>query len=193
MLIIISGPSGVGKDAILARMKELGRPLHYTVTVTTRPRREGEADGLDYHFISQAKFQQMVENNELLEWAQVYGNLYGVPKQEVQQALANGLDVIVKVDVQGAATIKSLLPNALFIFVAPPSMEKLEERLKQRKSESAAELRLRIETAHQEMKSLPLFDYIVVNQQGQIDMVVAQIEAIITAEKCRLNPRAVEL
>jgi len=99
----------------------------------------------------------------------------------------------VKVDVQGAATIKSLLPNALFIFMAPPSMEKLEERLKQRKSESAAELRLRIETAHQEMKSLPMFDYAVVNQEGQIDVVVSQIEAIITAEKCRLNPRAVEL
>lgn len=193
LLIVISGPSGVGKDAVLNKMKELHYPMHFTVTATTRPIRQRETDGIDYLFISQSEFQQMQNNNELLEWAQVYGNYYGIPKEQIKQAFDKGLDVIVKIDVQGAATIKKIIPDALFIMIAPPSMEKLEERLRQRKTESAVDLKLRTDIALEEMKSLPMFDYVVVNEQDQIGRVVSQIKSIIIAEKCRVKSREIEL
>ncbi len=132
-----------------------------------------------------------MERGELLEWAEVYGNWYGVPRQDVKQALERGLDVMVKVDVQGAATIKGIVPQALLIFVAPPSTEELQARLRQRESETTTDLKRRTETADEEMKQLPLFDYVVVNDM--VDQAVAKIDAIITAEKCRANPRVVEL
>jgi len=190
---VLSGPSGVGKDMVLTRMKELRRPLHYTVTATARPQRETEKNGIDYHFISPTKFEEMIAKGELLEWAKVYGQCYGVPKEQVKQALKRGLDVIIKVDIQGAATIKEAAPQALLIFLAPPSLGELEERLRQRKTESSIDLNLRLEMASEEMKRLPLFDYVVVNRQNQIDLAVAEIDAIIRAEKCRGNPRVVEL
>jgi len=193
LLIIISGPSGVGKDTVLAKMKQSRRLLHYVVTATTRPQRPGEKNGLDYHFVSEEQFKRMIENGQLLEWANVYGNLYGVPKGQVQQALAQGLDVVVKVDVQGAATIKNILPQAVFIFLTPPSLGELERRLKERKTESSEELKLRMETTRGEMDSLPLFDYVVVNHQDRLDSTIAQIDAIISAEKCRVKPRIIEL
>lgn len=193
LLIVLSGPSGAGKDTVLNRMKELGFPFHYVVTATTRPRRAGENNGVDYYFRSEAEFQEMLQQGELLEWAQVYGHWYGVPKQQVKQALEKRKDVIVKVDVQGAATIKNLLPGAVLIFLAPPSIKEYEERLRQRKTESETELKLRIEKVTKELRSLPLFDYIVVNRQGKLDSTVSQIEAIVTAEKCRVNPRPTKL
>jgi len=178
---------------VLDRMKELGRRLHYTVTATTRPQRETERDGVDYHFLSSPRFEEMVAKGEFLEWAKVYGHCYGVPKEQVKQALKRGLDVIIKADVQGAATIKGAAPQALLLFLAPLSKEELEERLRQRKTESGIGLDLRLETAREEMKRLPLFDYVVVNREDQVDLAVAQIDAIISAEKCRVNPRVVEL
>ncbi len=174
-------------------MKELGFPFHYVVTATTRPRRAGENNGVDYYFCSEAEFQEMMQQGELLEWAKVYGHWYGVPKQQVKQALEKREDVIVKVDVQGAATIKNLLPGAALIFLAPPSIKEYEERLRQRKTESETELKLRIEKVTEELRSLPLFDYVVVNRQGELDSTVSQIEAIVTAEKCRANPRPIKL
>ena len=193
LLIVLSGPSGVGKDAVLARMKGLRCPFHYVVTATTRSRRAEEKDGVDYHFLSQEEFQHMIDGGQLLEWAKVYGNYYGVPKDEVAQGLAKGMDVIVKVDVQGAATIKKLLPQAVFIFLMPPSMEELERRLRQRSSESGADLALRLMKAKEEMESLPMFDYVVTSRQDELKAVVGQIDAIVAAEKCRVKPRIVEL
>lgn len=193
LLIILSGPSGVGKDAVLNRMKESGLPFHYAITLTTRPQRAGECDGVDYYFTSEANFQDMVERGELLEWAKVYGHWYGVPKHQIKQALERGEDVIIKVDTQGAASIKKLLPGAVLVFLAPPSIEEQEERLKQRQTESNADLKLRLETFHEEMKSLPLFDYVVVNRQGELYSAVSQIEAIIATEKYQANPRLLEL
>lgn len=190
---MLSGPSGVGKDAVLARIKELKHPLHHTVSATTRPQRRGESEGIDYYFLSPAKFEEMVERGELLEWARVYGHWYGVSREQVKLALERGLDVIIKTDVQGAATVKGIAPQAILIFLAPPSMEELEKRLRKRETESGIDLNLRIETAWEEMKRLPLFDYVVVNRQGEVDLALAQIDAIITAEKCRVNPRVVEL
>jgi guanylate kinase len=193
LLIVLSGPSGVGKDAVLGSMKGEDFPLYYTVTLTTRPKRDGEIDGVDYYFTSEVNFHHMIEQGELLEWAKVYGHLYGVPKQQVREAMERGEDIIIKVDVQGATTIKNLLSDAVLIFLAPPSIGEQKKRLEQRRSESETDLKLRMETFHEEMNSLDIFDYIVVNHQGKLDFAVSQIKAIISAEKCRINPRQVVL
>lgn len=193
LLIVLSGPSGAGKDALLVRLRETDCPLEYITTLTTRARRAKERDNLDYHFVSSDKFQEMIKNNELLEWANVYSNWYGVPRQPVKTALEMGRDTIVKVDTQGAATIKRLLPQAVFVFLMPPSVVELSERLTQRRTESPFDLALRIKTAREEIEQLSLFDYVIVNRRGEIDRAVAQIEAIITAEKCRAKPRELVL
>jgi len=174
-------------------MKASGYPLEYITTVTTRRQRAKERDNVDYHFVSTEQFQEMIAHNELLEWANVYGNWYGVPKQPVKQALEKKQDTIVKLDIQGAATIKKILPQAVFIFLMPPSMEELITRLKQRHTEPYFDLALRIKTAEEEIKQLPLFDYMVINRQGGIDLAVSDIEAIITAEKSRVTPREIAL
>lgn len=193
LLIVLSGPSGVGKDAVLNRMRELKYPLEYITTVTTRSRRASERDHIDYHFISAEKFHKMIEGNELLEWANVYGNWYGVPKEPVKQVLDEGRDAIVRVDIQGAAAIKKILPQAVFIFLRPPSIEELALRLKQRHTESSFDLTLRTKTAREEMKKRFLFDYVVFSWRDEIDRAVADIGAIITAEKCRVTPREITL
>jgi guanylate kinase len=193
LLIVISGPSGAGKDAVLTKMKELGCPLEYIVTVTTRPQRDKERNNVDYHFISKESFQEMIECKEFLEWANVYGNWYGVPKEPVKQALDKGQDIIVKVDIQGAATIKKILPQAVSIFLSPPSVEEIILRLKQRHTESSFDLTLRTKTAETEIKQLSLFDYIVVNKRDEIDLAASEIKAIITAEKCRVTPGEITL
>jgi len=193
LLVVLSGPSGVGKDAVLARMRKSSRPFHYVVTATTRPRRAGENNGVNYHFLSQKAFQQMIDEHRFLEWANVYGNYYGVPKDEVSPALARGLDTIVKVDVQGAATIKKALPEAVFIFLMPPSMQALARRLKRRRSESSQDLALRLATAKREITSLSLFDYVITSHQNKLGEVLWRIDAIVTAEKCRVKPRVVKL
>ncbi len=193
LLIVLSGPSGAGKDAVLSRLKKPGYPVEFITTVTTRPQRAREKNNVAYHFVSMESFQRLIENKELLEWANVYGNWYGVPKQPVKQALDKGRDIIVKVDIQGAATIKKILPQAVFIFLMPPSMEELATRLKQRHTESPFDLDLRIKTAEEEIKQLPLFDYVVVNKQDEIELAVSDIEAIITAEKRRVTPREISL
>ena len=193
LLIVLSGPSGVGKDAVLVRIKASGYALEYIITVTTRRQRVKERDKVDYHFVSTKQFQEMIAHNELLEWANVYGNLYGVPKQPVKQALDRGKDTIIKVDIQGATTLKKLLPQAVFIFLMPPSMEELISRLKQRHTESSFNLALRIETAEEEINQLPLFDYVVINRQDEIGLAVSGVTSIITAEKCRVISREITL
>jgi guanylate kinase len=193
LLIVLSGPSGAGKDALLTRLRETGYPLKYITTLTTRPKRTEEQDNRDYHFVSPDKFQEMIKNDELLEWANVYGNLYGVPREPVKRALKSGHNTIVKVDTQGAATIKKLLPEAVFVFLMPPSLEELTTRLTQRRTESPFDLARRINTAQEEIAQLPLFDYIIVSNRDEIDRAAAQIKAIITAEGCRLKPRQITL
>lgn len=193
LLIVLSGPSGVGKDAVLTRMKKLARPLHYVVTATTRPKRAREKDGIDYHFLSHEEFRRMLNKHWFLEWANVYGNYYGVPKDEIRSALSRGADAIVKVDVQGAASIKRILPQAVFIFLMPPSVEELEKRLTRRSSESSEDLALRLRRAKVEMETMPLFDYVITSHQDKLDDVVAQIDTIIAAEKRRVKPRIVKL
>jgi len=193
LLIVLSGPSGAGKDTVISRMKALAYPLHYVVTLTTRRKRAGEKDGIDYHFVSEARFREMSQQGELLEYAQVYGNWYGTPREQVRRALSQGQDVIVKTDVQGAATIKRLVPQAVFIFLVPPSLEELEKRLRQRNTEGRFDLELRLKTARAEMEQLPNFDYVVMNQHDGLEQVVSCVISIITAEKCRGKQRLVEV
>ena len=193
LLVVLSGPSGAGKDAVLKRMKELGYPFHFVVTVTTRPKRPGEVDGVDYYFISEEEFAQMLARGELLEHAVVYGQHKGIPKRQVREALASGKDVILRIDVQGAATIRKLVPEAVLIFLTAPSEKELLRRLKRRKTETPEELERRIATVREEMKRLPEFDYVVVNRDGALDEAVKTIVAIITAEKCRVKQRRIEI
>jgi len=193
LLIVLSGPSGAGKDAVLNRMKKSGYPAQFITTVTTRPKRAKEKNDVAYHFVSTETFQQMIKNKELLEWANVYGNWYGVPREPVMQALDQGRDTIIKIDIQGAATIKKLLPHAVFIFLMPPSMEELATRLKDRQTESHLDLDRRLETAEEEIRQLSLFDYIVFNKREEIAQAVSAIKAIITAEKHRLIHRGISL
>jgi len=193
LLVVLSGPSGAGKDAVLKRMKELGYPFHFVVTVTTRPKRPGEVDGVDYHFVSEEEFADMLARGELLEHAIVYGQHKGIPKRQVREALASGKDVILRIDVQGAATIRKLVPEAVLIFLTASSEEELLRRLKRRKTETPEELERRIATVREEMKRLPEFDYVVVNRDGALDEAVKAVAAIITAEKCRVKQRKIEI
>lgn len=179
LLAVISGPSGVGKDAVLTRLRDDHPELFFAVTATTRPRRPGEVDGVDYRFITEPRFKQLLADGEFLEHAEVYGRYYGVPRGPLREALAEGRDAIVKVDVQGAATIRRLVPDAFLIFIAPPSMEELHRRLTTRKTETPEQLAIRFRTAQSEMEEATKFDKVIVNATGALDRTVAEIvEAI---------------
>lgn len=193
VMVVISGPSGVGKDLTLKRMKELGYPFYFVVTATTRPRREGEVDGVDYFFVSKGEFAKMIERDDLLEHAVVYGDYKGIPKEQVRRALASGQDVIMRIDVQGASTLRRIVPEAIFIYLSAESEKALVERLRERKTEPEDQLALRIATARQEQKRLDLFDYLVVNSNGKLDETCETIAAIIKAEKCRVRQREINL
>jgi guanylate kinase len=189
LLIVLSGLSGVGKDTVLTDLKKSEYSAFFSVSATTRLRRTGEKEGVDYYFVSPEKFQRMIDADELLEWATVYGNRYGIPREPVRQALRRGQDVIVKIDVQGAATIKKNIPGAVLIFLVTSTLDELEHRLLKRRTESTEELELRLKTANKELDSLPMFDYIVVNRHEEVARAIEAINAIIIAEKCRAVPR----
>lgn len=189
LLVVISGPSAVGKDSVVRRMQELGHPFRFLVTTTTRPKREGEVNGVDYHFFSEDVFLRMIEGEEFLENAVVYGQHKGILKTHAREALAIGQDVIVRVDVQGATTVHGLVPQAVLVFLTTASEEELVVRLRRRGTESETELDLRIRMAREEMKRRDEFDYVVVNADGMLDDAVEQIVSIIRAEKCRVRQR----
>lgn len=193
LLIVLSGPSGVGKDTVMQRMQERGLPFHFVVTATTRARREGEIHGMDYFFLSSDEFARMIEEDELLEYAIVYNDYKGIPKQQVREALASGKDVVMRIDVQGAATIRKLAPEAVMIFLTTEGENEMVNRLKARKSETPEGLSLRIATARQELKRINDFDYVVVNSDFRLDETVDIIRAIINAEHHRTKPRKVNL
>jgi len=193
LLVVISGPSGAGKDTILQRMKERELPFHFVVTATTRPPRPGEVHGRDYFFISNDEFAEMIEKNELLEYAIVYNDYKGIPKQQVRDALASGKDVIMRLDVQGAAKVRSLADGAVTIFITTGTEEELVERLRARKTETPEGMKLRIATARKELQRMREFDYCVVNQDMALDDTVDRVMAIIEAEHSRVAPRQVTL
>ena len=192
-LIVISGPPGVGKDSVLERMKERGLPFHFVVTATTRPRRAGEVDGKDYFFLTHDQFAEMIEHNELLEPAIVYNDYKGIPKRQVREALSSGQDVVMRIDVQGAETIRSLCPDALLIFLSTGTEEEMVERRAKRDTETPEGLKLRIATARQELRRIELFDYFVVNADLQLHSAGDSVLAIIEAEHHRTRPRRVTL
>jgi guanylate kinase len=193
LLIVISGPSGVGKDSVLEEMKSRGLPFHFVITATTRSPRPEETDGVDYFFLSQDEFAKMIDEGELLEYAVVYQDYKGIPKSQVRKALASGKNVIMRIDVQGAETVRKLAKDALLIFLTPQNEEELIDRLQNRNTEDKESLKLRIATTRQEYNKIDLFDYIVVNKDEQLMVAVDMIEAIIKAEHQRVHQRVVEL
>lgn len=193
LLIVISGPSGAGKDTVMQRMKERGLPFHFVVTATTRPQRANEVHGRDYLFVSGEEFARMIDEDELIEHAIVYGDYKGIPKQQVREALASGKDVVMRLDVQGAETVRKLTPEALLIFITTQSEDELVHRLETRKTETADSLAIRIATARKEINRVEAFDYAIVNRDFQLDKTVDTIRAIIDAEHHRVKPRKVTL
>jgi guanylate kinase len=193
LLIVISGPSGVGKDTVMQRMKERGLPFHFVVTATTRPQRPAEIHGRDYFFVSKEEFARMIDEDDLIEHAMVYGDYKGIPKEQVREALTSGMDVVMRIDVQGAETVRRLAPEALMIFITTENEQDLVHRLETRKTETADSLALRIATARKELKRVAAFDYLIVNREFHLDETVDTIRAIIDAEHHRVKPRKVEL
>ena len=190
---VISGPSGVGKDSVIERLRPRYPEIHFAVTATTRPRRPGEIDGIHYYFLEAETFAAREEQAEFLESANVYGLRYGVPKWGIREALERNQDVIVKVDVQGAATIRRLLPDATFIFIAPESLTALMQRLRARKTDDPEALMRRFNTATQELSAAADFDYVVFNEEDRLDTALDEINAIIVAQRCRTDQPTVEL
>ncbi len=197
LLVIISGPSGVGKDTIIdalrARDPKVGGDYHYVVTSTTRSPRPGETPDVSYHFVSPEEFGALRESGELLEANEVHGNWYGTPRREVARALAAGRDVILKIDVQGARVVKERIPDALLVFIVPPSMEALFQRLRSRATETANELELRQRNAAIELARQGDYDQVVVNETGEVGRTAAEIEAIIAQEKRRNGDRRIRI
>ncbi|NJP05718.1 MAG: guanylate kinase [Chloroflexaceae bacterium] len=192
-IVVISGPSGVGKDSVLIRMRELGIPFHFVVTMNSRPKRPTEQDGVDYHFVTSQHFETLIEQGELLEWAMVYGHYRGVPKCEVRQAIDSGQDVVIRVNVDGAATIRRIVPESIHIFIAPGSAGELRRRLAARRTESAEDMERRLALAEEEMAQVVHFDYVVINRDNRLDDAVQQIQAIMLAEKHRVHCRRIQL
>jgi guanylate kinase len=187
MLVVLSGPSGVGKDAVLDEFARRGHEFHRVITCTTRPPRDGERDGVDYYFVSDAEFDRLIAGGGLLEHAVVYGHRSGVPRKQVAEKLREGLDVYARTDVQGAASIKSLVPNAVTVFIAPSSLEELEARIRSRGSDDEERIQRRLRTARDEMARISEFDYAIVNEPGRLEGTVDRLAEILDIE--RLKPR----
>jgi guanylate kinase len=185
MLVIVSGPSGVGKDTVIDGLRNLpdGDSRHYVITCTTRPRRPYEIDGVHYQFLDAEAFQRLRESGGLLEANDVHDHWYGTPRRQVRRALKHGKDVILKIDVQGAAEVKQKVPEALLVFLVPPSLEDLFGRLQSRATETADELDLRQRNAALELARQKDYDYVVVNETGEVERTAARVDEIIRAEK----------
>lgn len=193
LLIVISGPSGVGKDAVLEGLEKHDLPFHFVVTVNTRPPRPGEVHGVDYIFVSEAEFHQMVVRGELLEHARVYNNYKGVPRENVRRALESGEDVILRLDVQGAGRMREVFPESILIFLITPEADDLVERLEMRQTDSEEDMQVRRAKLEEEMRRIAEFDYVVPNREGELEEAVDTILAIIRAEHHRVSPRKVSL
>ena len=193
LLVVISGPSGVGKDSVLMALKKRHSPLHFVVTATTRPPRPDEKDGVDYFFVSLEEFERMIAEEELLEYAVVYNQYKGIPKAQIRTAFESGKDVILRVDVQGATRLRTLYPEAVLIFLIPTSQQEWLERLEHRNTETPENLYLRLQTARHELDCLSIFDYIVLNAHDQLEQAVDTISDIINAEHHRVCHRQIQV
>jgi len=191
LLIVLSGTSGVGKDAVLKGMRRRNLPLHYVVTATSRPPRQNEVDGVDYFFYSKTEFKQRIDKGEFAEYALVYDDYKGIPRWQIDEALLSGRDVVIKVDVQGAATLRRLYTEAVLIFLLPKTKEEWCGRLKARNTETQENLKVRIETAKKELTQIEMFDYIVINADDLLEKAVDDIIDIIKVEHHRVQHRKI--
>ncbi|MDR5586949.1 MULTISPECIES: guanylate kinase [Clostridium] len=185
LLIVISGPSGAGKGTICKELLEKNDNLLLSVSATTRSPRNGEVDGINYHFLSKEDFITRIEKNDFLEHAEVYGNYYGTPKSNVDKMLDSGRDVILEIDIQGALKVKENTEEGVFIFILPPSMEELKQRIIKRGSETPESLMKRFKSAYKEINFVSKYNYAVVNDE--VNVAVEKLEAVILAEKCRVD------
>ncbi|MDP9750034.1 guanylate kinase [Thermoanaerobacter pentosaceus] len=185
LLIVLSGPSGAGKGTICKALMEKEKDLKLSISATTRPPRSGEIEGKNYFFKTEEEFEKMIENDSFLEWAKVYDHYYGTPKDFVLKNLDEGNDVVLEIDIQGALKIKEKFPEGIFIFILPPSMEELKNRIKKRGTETEEEIIKRFKSAYEELNYVSRYNYVVINDS--IEEAVEKIRAIIIAEKCRVD------
>ena len=185
LLFVLSGPSGAGKSTVRKAVMEQCDGLRYSVSYTTRARREGEQEGIDYYFVNDQTFQNMKKNNLFIEWAKVHGNYYGTPRLKMEEWLLEGFDVILEIDVQGALQVKRNYPKGIFVFIAPPSLKALGERLRNRKTDQENVIYLRMTNALLEMKSIRDYDYLIINDV--FEKTVHKFHSIIIAERCRIR------
>lgn len=183
LLIVLSGPSGVGKGTVCGALRKEDTQIQYSISATTREPRTGETDGVSYFFKSKDEFKEMIENNELLEWAEYVGNYYGTPRKYVEDTLASGKDVILEIEVQGALQVKETFPEGVFIFLMPPSLKELRNRIESRGTESTELIDNRMSVAKEEIELMDKYDYVVENDE--VHLAVERIKAIVTAENCR--------
>jgi guanylate kinase len=193
LLFVLSAPSGTGKDTVINALKQQGMDFYVVASVTTRAPRPGESEGNPYHFISEEEFKRLVDEGELLEYANVHGNWYGQPRQVIRDNLRAGRDVLLKIDVQGAASIRRKVPQAIFIFLVPSSLEELAQRLATRQTETEEERLRRLADARKELMQQYSYDYVIVNRQGHLQEAVDQLRAIILAEHARTHPRHIDI
>jgi len=193
LLFVLSAPSGAGKDTVIHALKQQGMDFYVVPSVTTRAPRPGESEGNPYYFVSKETFERLVSQNELLEYANVHGNWYGQPRKPIRDNLSAGRDVLLKIDVKGAATIRSKVPEAVFIFLVPGSLEELAQRLAERQTETPEELQRRLADAQAELAQQHWYDYVVINRQGHLQEAVDCLHAIMLAEHCRIHPRKIEI
>jgi len=191
LLIVISGPSGIGKDSVLNELKRRGLPFHFVVTANTRAPRPEEVHGVDYLFMTREEFMAGVERGEFLEHAKVYNDLKGIPRWQVENALISGKDVVLRVDVQGAETIRGLYPEAVLIYLIPRNYDEWYNRLVSRKTESAEDLKTRVEISVKEVEKIDIFDYLVVNAENLLCQAVDDIISIIRTEHLAVNHRKI--
>ncbi len=183
--LIVSGPSGVGKGTLISMLMKEFKNIKFSVSYTTRKPREDEINGVHYFFVSKEEFQKMIEQDKFAEWAQVHGNFYGTPKQEIEQKLRQGVDVIFDIDVQGARQLRGTLSDGEFVFIMPPSMDELEKRLIKRSSDSHLEIEIRLKNAEQEVKQSSFFDYIIVNDD--LERAYESLRCIYLASKLKVR------
>jgi guanylate kinase len=190
MLFVITGPSGCGKTTLITSLLKKMRDLQFSVSHTTRPKRDSEREGKDYYFVSKPEFERMIKGDKFLEWAEIHGNHYGTSKREIEMKSSKG-DLLLDVDVHGARNIKSKLKKAVFIFVLPPSFRELKKRLEARGEERPEAIKRRLELARKEIRSYPMFNYVILNDK--LDRAVKELEAIILSSRCCLNCRRKEI
>jgi guanylate kinase len=187
LLVVVSAPSGTGKTTVVERLVQVAPRLSRSLSYTSRAARPGETNGVDYHFVSRPAFEAMVTRDEFLEWADVFGNLYGTSRADTETHLAGGVDLVLVIDVQGARQVRSRLADAVGVFVLPPSMAVLEQRLRERSQDPEEAIRRRLATARREISAVDEYDYVIVNDD--LERCVTELSAIVTAERARLVRR----